>query len=98
MYLIRHLGDVPCAFGRSLADVGDEDVENLRTDSGGQFTRNSFATTCERNLICREFTNTNAPAVNGIIERVIAIADTMQKAARIQGSIACAASGIPNYT
>lgn len=53
-------------------------------DTGGEFNSHCFASACDRYRIPIEFTDANATSLNGVVERVIADADTLQTAARIQ--------------
>lgn len=57
----RYNGGVPRASERFLADVRAGDVDTLRTDSGGEFTSDSFDAVCDGNRIRRELTNVKRP-------------------------------------
>lgn len=41
---------------------------------------------------------TNVPALNGVVERTISLADTIREAVRIQGSLMFGQSGAPKKT
>lgn len=98
-YLIRKKSDIPRAFGGFLADTwSGGNVEALRTDPGGEFTSDRFLAICDHNRIRREITNAGVSALNVVVGRGVAIADTMQNAARIRAYIRFTGSGVSEST
>lgn len=98
-YLIRQKSGVPLALQRFLAGTRTKtDGKILRIDPGGEITSLSFAASCDRNRIRGESTWTNVPALDASVERGNCLADTMQKAPRVQVSITFAESEILKST
>ena len=82
VFFLRTKDETAAYFSKYLAEIAPRKVE-VRSDGGGEFSKDAFGALCTTGKIRQEFTTVDSPQYNGVAERQIAITEAAALAARI---------------
>ena len=83
-FFLRTKDETATYFLKYLAEIAPRNVEVVRSDGGGEFSKGAFGAFCTTEKIRQDFTTADSPQYNGVAKRQIAIIEAASLAARIQ--------------